>query len=123
METTQVCINQKVSFISPPPAERAGRQLGTEVGEQRPGPGLQVVRPAGGQEAREAAQRLEVWLAPEEPCSLRMGRVWRPEDEDEEETVGKRGGVRRALGAEGPGMGGRGAGGLECPGALPSWKE
>lgn len=49
-ETTHVCINQKVSFISPSPAERKGRQLGLALGEQRPDPGLPGVRPVGGQE-------------------------------------------------------------------------
>lgn len=98
METTQVCINQEVSFISPPPADGKGRQPGTALEEQGPDPGLQEARPVGGQVAPgEAHQCLEVWpwLKPDEPCSLMMGRVWRPEEDEEEvkKTVGeKRGG-------------------------------
>lgn len=40
METTQdCCINQKVSFIDPPPAEREGRQLGRAGAGPRPSGG------------------------------------------------------------------------------------
>lgn len=100
IETTQVCINQKVSFISPPPAEGEGRQLGAALGEQGPDPGLQERRPAGGQEALgEATQCLEFWpwLKLDESISLRMDRVWRLEDDEEEEiTVGERRGGEKS---------------------------
>lgn len=63
--------------------------------------------PVGGQEALEqAAQCLELWpwLKLEEPCSLRMGRVWRPEEDEEEEekTVGERRGHEKGSGAKKP---------------------
>lgn len=123
-ETTQVCINQKVSFISPPPAEREGRQLGPALGEEEPDPGLWEPRPLGGQGAlAEAAQCLEFWpwLKLEEPCSLRMGRVWRLVVE----TVGeKRRGEKGSGSSAGPTQGeGRAQ---KCPGppeALPSREE
>lgn len=83
---------RKSAFISPPPAEGEGRQLGTALGEQGPDPGLQESKPAAAQGSlAEAAQCLEVWLwlKLDELCSLRMGRVWWPEDE-EENTVGEK---------------------------------
>lgn len=58
----------------------------------------------GGQEAslEEAAQCLELWtwLKLAEPCSLRMGQVWwLEEDEEEEKTVGERGGCEKGSGS------------------------
>lgn len=114
---------RKSAFISPSPAEREGRQLGTALGEQGPDPGLQESEPAAGQEAlAEAAQCLEVWpwLKLDELCSLRMGRVWWPEDE-EENTVGeKRRGKKRSGIYAGPTQGGEWAGGSGEPRTLRS---
>lgn len=127
MEATPVCINQKVSFISPPPAEGEGRQPGTALEEQAPDPGLQEVRPVGGQVALgEAHQCLEVWpwLKLDEPCSLMMGRVWRPEeDEEEKKTVGEKRGGDKSSGSNASPHAGRSE---ACPGpsgALPSREE
>ena len=65
------------------------------------------LRLLGGQEAlAEAAQCLEFWpwLKPEETYSLRMGRVWRPVEE--EETVGeKRRGEKGSGSSAGPTQG------------------
>ena len=87
--------------------------------------------PAGGREApEEAAQCLEFWpwLKLDEPCSLRMGQVWWPEgDEEEEKTVGERRGGEKGSGSlEAPHREKGGLGAQGHPGAsraLPLWEE